>query len=183
MKGNYMASTINFDFRNRILKMHSAETLSYCYQCGTCSGGCPVAKETNGKYNPRKIIEKSLLGMRDNLINDPTIWLCTVCDTCDELCPQNVQLTHIFSVLKNIAAKEGYVPDSFKGQSTAVFDHGVTIPFMDAILRRRKELGLEENLEENISVPVDELQKLMAATGFKDIVDTFKAEKEAPSGE
>ncbi|MFX0098314.1 MAG: 4Fe-4S dicluster domain-containing protein [Candidatus Hodarchaeota archaeon] len=161
--------------------MHSAATLSACYQCGTCTGGCPVAKETNGKYNPRKTIEKSLLGMKDQLINDPTIWLCTVCDTCDELCPQNVQLTHIFSLLKNIAAKEGYVPENFKGQSTAVFDYGVTIPYMDAILRRRKDLGLEENLEENIKVPIEELQTLMKATGFQDIVDKFKAEKEAPA--
>ncbi len=66
-----MASTIDFNFRNVLLKMHGALSLSYCYQCGTCSGGCPVAKETNGKYNPRRIIEKSLLGMKDKLIKDP----------------------------------------------------------------------------------------------------------------
>ena len=34
-------SVINFEFRNEVFK-HNA-SLSYCYQCSTCTGGCPVA--------------------------------------------------------------------------------------------------------------------------------------------
>ncbi|NMC05280.1 MAG: hypothetical protein GYA24_08720 [Candidatus Lokiarchaeota archaeon] len=174
-----MASTIDFDFRNKLLKTHGALSLTYCYQCGTCSGGCPVAKETNGKYNPRRIIEKSLLGMKDKLIKDPVLWLCTTCDNCDESCPQGVLLTEIFYVLKNMAIKEGFVPEAYKAQTMAVFDNGVAVPYMAPIIRARKELGLEQNLEENIVIPVQELQKLMEVTGMKDIVDKFKADKAA----
>nr|MDO8087095.1 4Fe-4S dicluster domain-containing protein [Candidatus Sigynarchaeum springense]MDO8116208.1 4Fe-4S dicluster domain-containing protein [Candidatus Sigynarchaeota archaeon] len=174
-----MASSIDFDFRNKLLKMHGALSLTYCYQCGTCSGGCPVAKETNGKYNPRRIIEKSLLGMKDKLVKDPVLWFCTLCDTCDESCPQHVELTEIFYVLKNLAVKEGFVPDAYKAQSMAVFDNGVAVPYMAPMIRARKELGLEQNLEENIVIPVKELQTLMEATGMKEIVEKFKAEKAA----
>jgi heterodisulfide reductase subunit C len=174
-----MASTIDFDFRNKLLKMHGALSLTYCYQCGTCSGGCPVAKETGGKYNPRRIIEKSLLGMKDKLIKDPILWQCTLCDTCDESCPQNVELTEIFYVLKNLAVKEGYVPDAYKAQSMTVFDFGVAVPYSAPLVRTRKELGLEQSLEENIVVPLQELQTLMAATGMKEIVEKFKADKAA----
>ena len=169
-----MASTIDFSFRNKLLQAHGALTLSYCYQCGTCSGGCPTAKETGGKYNPRRIIERSLLGMKDKLINDPVLWHCTQCDTCDESCPQNVELTEIFTVLKNLAVNEGFVPEAYKAQSTAVWEHGVSVPYMDAILRRRKDLGLESELSENIVIPLDELQTLMGASGLKAAVTRFK---------
>jgi heterodisulfide reductase subunit C2 len=174
-----MASTIDFGFRNQLLKTAGALSLSYCYQCGTCSGGCPVAKETGGLYNPRRIIEKSLLGMKDKLIKDPLLWQCTLCDTCDESCPQNVALTDIFFVLKNLAALEGHLPDAYKAQSKTVFDFGVAVPYSDALVRRRKELGLEQSLDENISIPVEELQALMDATGLKQLVSTFKIEKPA----
>ena len=59
-------SVINFEFRNEVLKYNAS--LSYCYQCSTCSGGCPVALLTNGKYNPRKIIEEAILGLQDKLV-------------------------------------------------------------------------------------------------------------------
>src|SRR5271157_2025721 len=111
---NPMATTINFEFRNQLLKDHASFSLTYCYQCGTCSGGCPVAKETGGLYNPRRLIEKSLLGMKEKLVNDPVLWQCTLCDTCDEACPQHVDLTEIFGVLKNLAVSEGYVPQAYK---------------------------------------------------------------------
>ena len=47
--------TVDFEFRKEIIKEDLS--LSYCYQCGTCSSICPVALATDGEYNPRKIIE------------------------------------------------------------------------------------------------------------------------------
>jgi heterodisulfide reductase subunit C len=88
-------------------------------------------------------------------------------------------LTEIFYLLKNLAVKEGYVPDAYKAQSMTVFDNGVAVPYMAPMIRARKELGLEQNLEENIVIPVQELQALMEATGMKEIVEKFKAEKAA----
>ena len=64
-------NVINFEFRNEVLK-HNA-SLSYCYQCSTCSGGCPIALITNGEYNPRKIIEEAILGLEEKLVENETL--------------------------------------------------------------------------------------------------------------
>jgi len=80
--------------------MHTA--IRYCYQCSRCDDNCPVHAVT-AAYSPRQLILTSLLGV--NIIsaeNRLAIYGCTVCDTCDEVCPNKIPLTHIFSVLKNI---------------------------------------------------------------------------------
>ncbi len=114
-------AVIDFEFRNSIIQKDLGNTLAYCYQCGTCSGACPVAQVTKGRYNPRKLILNSLLGLKDNLLlgaeNNFNIWGCTVCDTCDEMCPQNVELTEIFTLLKNMSVKKGEAPDYYTTQA------------------------------------------------------------------
>ncbi|MFX1303000.1 MAG: 4Fe-4S dicluster domain-containing protein [Promethearchaeota archaeon] len=157
-------SVINFEFRNEVLK-HNA-SLTYCYQCSTCSGGCPVALITNGKYNPRKIIEEAILGLQDKLLErqEPDPWLCSTCQTCVELCPQKVELTEIFTLIKNLCFEAGKkVPDAFIAQGQAVLDHGVAIPFSRAILTRREKLGLPTIK----TAPVDEIKTILKETDFE----------------
>lgn len=156
-------SVINFNFRNEILK-HNA-SLSYCYQCSTCSGGCPVALITNGAYNPRKIIEEAILGFENKLIEEqnPSVWLCSTCQKCVELCPQKVELTEIFTLIKNECFERGDIPEAFLAQGQAILENGVAIPYSNAIISRRKKLGLP-----NINTaPLDELKELLKETNFE----------------
>ncbi len=143
---------------------HNA-SLSYCYQCSTCSGGCPVALITQGKYNPRKIIEEALLGLEDRLIDaqDPNPWLCSTCQKCVELCPQKVELTEIFILIKNRCFEKGTYPEAFYSQGQAVLENGVAIPYSKAITTRREKLGLPIVK----TAPVDELQKIFKETNFE----------------
>jgi len=155
-------SVINFDFRNEVLS-HNA-SLSYCYQCSTCSGGCPVALLTQGSYNPRKIIEEAILGLEEKLVEkqEPNSWLCSTCQKCVELCPQKVELTEIFTLIKNKCFKAGKVPEAFMLQGQAVMDNGVAIPYGKAIITRREKLGLP-----NIKIaPIKEIKTILEATGF-----------------
>ncbi len=156
-------SIINFEFRNQVLKYNAS--LSYCYQCSTCSGGCPVAVITNGKYNPRKIIEEAILDLQDKLIGDqePNPWLCSTCQKCVELCPQQVELTEIFTLIKNKCFENGKVPDAFIAQAKAILDFGVAIPYSKAILTRREKLSLPLIK----TAPVDEIKTILAETNFK----------------
>lgn len=156
-------SVINFNFRNEVLR-HNA-SLSYCYQCSTCSGGCPVALLTEGKYNPRLIIEEAILGLQDKLVEtqEPNVWLCSTCQKCVELCPQKVELTEIFTLIKNRCFEEGDIPSAFVSQGKAVLDTGVAIPYSNAILTRRKNLGLPEVK----TAPIEEIKKLLEITNFK----------------
>ena len=155
-------SVINFDFRNEVIS-HNA-SLSYCYQCSTCSGGCPVALLTQGSYNPRKIIEEAILGLEEKLVEkqEPNSWLCSTCQKCVELCPQKVELTEIFTLIKNKCFKAGKVPEAFMLQGQAVMDNGVAIPYGKAIITRREKLGLP-----NIKIaPIKEIKTILEATGF-----------------
>ncbi len=156
-------SVINFKFRNEVLK-HNA-SLSYCYQCSTCSGGCPVALITQGSYNPRKIIEEAILGLKDKLVEkqDPNPWLCSTCQTCVELCPQKVEITEIFTLIKNKCFDTGNVPEAFISQGRAVLENGVAIPASKAILSRREKLGLPSVK----TAPIDEIKTILKETGFE----------------
>ncbi len=156
-------SVINFEFRNEVLK-HNA-SLSYCYQCSTCSGGCPIALITNGKYNPRKIIEEAILGLKDKLVEsqDPNPWLCSTCQKCVELCPQKVELTEIFTLIKNRCFESHKYPEAFYLQGHSVFENGIAIPYSNAIVARRKTLGLPEIK----TAPIEEIKTLMKETNFE----------------
>jgi len=155
---------INFEFRNEVLK-HNA-SLSYCYQCSTCSGGCPVALITGGSYNPRKIIEEAILGLQDKLVEkqEPNPWLCSTCQTCVELCPQKVELTEIFTLIKNECFNTGNVPEAFVAQGRAILENGVAIPYSKAIISRRVKLGLPSIK----TASPDEIQKILKITKFED---------------
>ncbi|MFX1480558.1 MAG: 4Fe-4S dicluster domain-containing protein [Promethearchaeota archaeon] len=155
---------INFEFRNDLIKKDFS--LNYCYQCGTCSSTCPVAFITNGEYNPRKIIEYSLLGLKDLLLKDqkPNVWLCCTCQLCVEQCPQNVFLTEIFERIKNkIILSGASYPDTFKMQAKSIVEDGLAIPLTQPIIRRRNQLKLPK-IE---SADINEIKKLLDATKFE----------------
>jgi len=162
-----MATTIDFKFRNEIIKDNFS--LSYCYQCGTCSSACPIALVTKGKFNPRKIIEESLLGLKKYLVKlqKPNVWQCSTCQLCVELCPQEVNLTEIFNLIKNRCVKDGKYPEGFKSQGTMILENAMAIPFQSAILRRREQLGLPK-LE---MAEVNEIQTLLKETQFDKIIN------------
>ncbi len=160
-----VTTTINFEFRNQILATHNGTTLSYCYQCGTCSGGCPSAQVTDGVYNPRKIIIESLLGLQEKLIEKkiPNVWLCATCQKCVEQCPQDVELTEIFTLLKNLSTAKGLAPKAFYAQGKTIQAEGKAIPLQAAIARRRTQLGIPDAVKPALA----EVQAIMKHTGFE----------------
>ena len=173
-------AVIDFEFRKSIIqnKENLGNTLAYCYQCGTCSGVCPVAQVTKGRYNPRKLILNSLLGLKSNLLqgaeNNFNIWGCQVCDTCDEMCPQKVELTEIFTILKNMSVKAGQAPDYYTTQAKFIQEHGKAIPLAPAIERRRNQM----NLPKAPIVDNKEVQTLLRETGLDEIIGPLEEKTE-----
>lgn len=163
---------INPEFRKQVYDTYLHEKVGYCYQCNRCTENCPVHRETSA-YDPRQLILTSLMGIDivspDNRL---AIYGCTMCDTCDEVCPNDIPLTHIFSVLKNMAARRGVTPDSFKGQGKVMFETGTSVPIGPAIVRRRAGMGLPEKFD----LPVAEVQAIMKATGFEALVTALNKE-------
>ncbi|MHA1149767.1 MAG: 4Fe-4S dicluster domain-containing protein [Promethearchaeota archaeon] len=161
--------SVDFELRKKIMDTHIHDTLKYCYQCNRCGDVCPVAKVAPGRYNPRALILGSFLGISAwtlDVEDKFAIWGCTVCDSCDEVCPQKIELTEIFTVLKNMSIKRKEGPEYYTAQASAIYDSGKAIPMQPAIERRRTQLGLPK-----IEPPaVDEVQKILNATKLNEII-------------
>jgi len=86
-----------------------------CYQCGMCSGGCPVSFMMD--YTPRQIMRMSQLGMKSDVLASTTIWLCASCNTCFTRCPREIDLPEVMATLKSRAIKEGFPSKIMEGQA------------------------------------------------------------------
>ena len=71
--------------------MDAADVRQYdCYQCGKCSGGCPMADAMDLK--PRGVMRCAQIGSLGRILNSNTIWLCTGCSSCVDRCPHDVNV-------------------------------------------------------------------------------------------
>ena len=156
-----MSLIISADFRKEISKIGEGVTVNYCYQCGTCSGGCPALRYTK-IYNPRRIMEDVLLGFKEKTLKDPVLWLCTMCHACLEACPQGVKVSEILVLLRNLASEMGAFPEHLKGEVSALMDYGLINPGGGPIQRRRQQLGLPDVPKPNIN----NIKKVAQETGF-----------------
>ncbi len=132
-----------------------------CYQCGTCAGGCPVFKQYN-KFNPRKIMEKLLLGeFSEKIFDEQRIWYCTACYTCSTRCPQGIDVGHVIVEMKNMAAKLNNVPPGIIAEMGSILESGSTTAISQSILKKREKLELPILPKPDM----DEIQKLMDVMG------------------
>ena len=77
----------------------SGENLFGCYQCGTCSSGCPYVEDMD--LSPDEVIRYIILE-RNEVLKSKTIWLCSSCFTCAERCPRDINITKIMEALRQI---------------------------------------------------------------------------------
>jgi heterodisulfide reductase subunit C len=135
------ASEIDSNFKYEISMMHGAEKVMRCFQCGTCTSDCPVARFSDN-YRPRQIIRMAQLGLRDRVLNSDTLWLCAACFTCTDRCPQDVEVASVIRVLRNLAAEKGIVPQVFKEEASSILESGYAYRIPELRLKKRETLGL-----------------------------------------
>jgi heterodisulfide reductase subunit C2 len=141
LKEPVKASEFDPKFKYRLLKMHGSEKILKCFQCGTCTGDCPVARYSDS-YRPRTIIRMASLGLKNRVIKSDTLWLCSACFTCTDRCPQGVEVASVIRVLRNLAAEEGCFPQVFKDQIAAVLETGYAYRIPDLRIKKRPAQGL-----------------------------------------
>ena len=90
------------------VKETSGLDVNVCFQCKTCTSGCPVSYAMD--YPPAQLIQAIRLGLKDLVLNSATIWLCASCETCTTRCPQDIDLAKVMDVLRVMATRAGIKP-------------------------------------------------------------------------
>jgi heterodisulfide reductase subunit C len=147
------------NFAKELEKVPGGEAINKCIQCGICTASCMVARESD-KYRPRQLIQKILLGEREEVLKSLQPWLCMSCRMCEERCQEGVSPADIFHAVRHIAAKEGHIPQAYRQTVEKALTDGWLLEdaYSDFIEDERDDLNLETDLKWNKSF-VERLKK------------------------
>lgn len=137
------------------IKEDSLNRLYACFECGQCVSVCSVTR-VDTDFRPRKIMHMLLLGLIDELIYSQSIWLCTNCYSCDEICPQGIKVSGIINSLKNMAYRSGNFPSEINRQLDAIRNSGMVYMLDDFDIKKREKAGLPP-----LSKLIDEAVRLL----------------------
>ena len=158
-------SRVDLNFKNELLAAPGGEILKLCFQCGLCTGSCIVSRNVD-TFKPRQILRMVQLGLKD-ILKSEDIWRCVQCYTCSERCPQGVKLTDVFTVIKNRATQEGYLPKAMKELIKAIYEFGRIYEMGDVQEFEREDLELPDIPEAS---PMT-FRKIAEKIGLKEMLD------------
>jgi len=95
------------DFVRAVEKL-SGQNVSACYQCGKCSGGCPVLADV--ELSPNRVIRMVQLGLEQEALRNELIWCCNACGTCSSRCPMGIDLARVMDALRALAEQRAIEP-------------------------------------------------------------------------
>lgn len=80
------------EFCTRVIE-ESGQAVYACYQCQRCGGGCPVASAAG--TTPSRFLRLLALGLADEALKDPLLWLCVGCSMCGARCPNEISTNEV----------------------------------------------------------------------------------------
>ncbi len=142
--------TPSSDFAKEIALIPGGEVINKCIQCGICTASCVVAC-VDDQYRPRRLIQKILIGKRDEVLKSDQPWLCMTCRMCEERCQEGVSPAEIFHAVRVLAVKEGHIPKVFQITVEKVLCDGWMLAdaYTDFNEDEREDLGLNPVLAWN----------------------------------
>jgi len=94
-----------------------------CYQCGKCTGGCPVSLRS--KLNIRRLVLEGILEKNLDRINEKAeLWDCTTCKTCTIRCPRGIKPMDLIIGMRSVLVEEGHIPETLIDALESVYKHG-----------------------------------------------------------
>ncbi|MCS7120414.1 MAG: 4Fe-4S dicluster domain-containing protein [Nitrososphaerota archaeon] len=161
------AMTIDPKFKYEVCGLSGAERIMLCFQCGTCTADCPIARFSD-LYKPRRIVRMVQFGLRDKLLSNTHLWLCSKCFNCVDQCPQKVEVASIVMALTNLMVKEKRViPSVYKALLSNLMKTGYVYIIPESRVKKRSEDGLPPLPKANI----DDIIKIFNATGMAAILE------------
>ncbi|RLE10946.1 MAG: disulfide reductase [Candidatus Aminicenantes bacterium] len=103
MRINISRKNINDSFVAKIQEL-SGQNLLACYQCGKCSAGCPAVSDMD--LLPNQIIRYAQLGLKEELLNSKSIWVCASCMTCNVRCPRGIKIAEVIEAIRQILLRK-----------------------------------------------------------------------------
>jgi len=95
-------------FRNAV----DNSSIHYCFNCTECTNSCPISSGRN-VFDPLWIFHMVHLGLEEEILKSPSIWLCIACQRCTEACSQLVKGQSIIQRLQEMAIEKGIVNRDF----------------------------------------------------------------------
>jgi len=101
------SQNLDHTFTEEIMAEPGGEHLLTCWSCGTCAATCLI-RRFDPEFNPRIILHKAGLGLREEVLSSKEIWLCSACDACYARCPKGIHISEVMKAIRDIAIREGY---------------------------------------------------------------------------
>ena len=80
----------------------SAEAITACDQCGTCSGSCPMVSEMD--VTPSQLMRMVQLGQGE-VLDTKTMWVCASCFACTVRCPRGLDVSKVAEALRQVTLR------------------------------------------------------------------------------
>ena len=103
MRTSISQRKIKDDFVKKIEEI-SGQKLLACYQCGKCSAGCPAVSEMD--ILPNQVIRYAQLGLKDELLESKSVWVCASCYTCNVRCPKGIKIAEVMEAVRQVLLRK-----------------------------------------------------------------------------
>jgi heterodisulfide reductase subunit C len=115
-------------------------------------------------------MEMIILGLRSDVLGEQLPWYCLSCFTCLDRCPQGGDVGEAMFAIRNLAVKEGKIPEGILVQARSLFENGrvVTASRMASAQREKYGLGKEP------TVNVEAVQKILRKTNYDKLINKAK---------
>ena len=153
-------------FRDWVLEQPEGKSLLNCYQCGRCTGACPVA-EIDDSFNPRYFLQQILLA-DSALTEDRLVWTCLTCEQCEVRCPEHVKIPQLLILAKVRGLVSGNSPETALLRAKTILAGGRVIEVSPPMLKTREKMGLPDLG----TPPVDQLATILEDIGLKKRLET-----------
>ena len=82
----------------------SGEQATSCYQCGLCSGTCPVRSYMD--LYPTQLMRLVQIGNVEAIFKSNIYWICSSCYACQKICPKEIRVTKIIEALRQMRLRK-----------------------------------------------------------------------------
>lgn len=143
--------------------LRKSPEVAVCFKCSACAPFCPVTMNVD-RYNIEDAFISQLFGAEESeTLKD--VWMCSNCEKCILICPQDAEPAEVFTNLKQLSYQRGIAPNSVYALAKQVLNTGIAYEVGAKVNADRKKMGLKElSPNENVS---KELKIIAEKTGFK----------------